>query len=257
LQQLIEISAPVAGNSTELILEQRSFRQAEVEEVFQVLQSINNGLGQAVYNNNSRNEGKSLSSWGKRLDLKHLVVGGHSYGAVLALQVLSDSLVPANAGLTFDPGKSSGPLNSNFNQSVVIPDSEAWSAEPSEFYGQQHFEVVKSIAQSSLNKTGAGWFMTLLGTAHTSITDAPLLVGSLLAFFDPTSLNVTLGRPEANIQQYVNISAEFFVFLVNGSRSGVLASDVTTPEFEIINLNATNVAGLFDGWEVHVAPSTK
>ena len=40
-----------------------------------------------------------------------------------------------------------------------------------------------------------------------------------------------------------------FEFLLNGSRSGVLASDITTPEFEIINLNATNVAGLFDGWK--------
>ncbi len=184
-------------------------------------------------------------------------MSGHSFGATLALQVLSDPLVPAYAGLTFDPGKSSGPLNSNFNQTVVIPDSEVWSAEPSEFYGQQHFEVVKSIAQSSLNKTGAGWFMTLLGTAHTSITDAPLLVGSLLGFFDSTSSNVTLGNPDAIIQQYVNVSADLFEFLVNGSRSGVLASDVTTPEFQIINLNATNVEGLFDGWEVHVAPSTK
>lgn len=198
-----------------------------------------------------------MSSWETRLDLNHLVMSGHSFGATLALQVLSDPLVPAYAGLTFDPGKSSGPLNSNFNQTVVIPDSEVWSAEPSEFYGQQHFEVVKSIAQSSLNKTGAGWFMTLLGTAHTSITDAPLLVGSLLGFFDSTSSNVTLGNPDAIIQQYVNVSADLFEFLVNGSRSGVLASDVTTPEFQIINLNATNVEGLFDGWEVHVAPSTK
>ena len=153
----MNVSAPVAGNTTELILEQRSFRQAEVEETFQVLQAINTGSGQAVYNNNSRNEGQTLSSWASRLDLKHLVMSGHSFGATLALQALSDPLIPASAGLTFDPGKSSGPLNSAFNQSVVIPDSEAWSAEPSEFYGQQHFEVVKSIAQSSLNKTGAGW----------------------------------------------------------------------------------------------------
>lgn len=85
----------------------------------------------------------------------------------------------------------------------------------------------------------------------------PLLIGSLLGFFDSTSVNVTLGSPEANIEQYINVSADFFELLVNRSRSGVLASDVTTPEFEIINLNATNVGGLFDGWEVHVAPSTK
>lgn len=236
-------------------MEQRSFRLTEVEETVHVLQAINNGQGQQVYQNNSRNEGQYLSSWNGRFDFNNIVMGGHSFGATLALQALSDSLIPAKAGLTFDPGKSSGPLNSDFNQSVLIPDSEAWSAEPTEFYGQQHFDVVKEIAQSALNKTGAGWFMTLLGAAHTSITDAPLLVGSLLGFFDPTSLNVTLGNPATNIKQYVTVSTEFFEFLLNGTRSGILASGVTAPEFTAINLNATNAQGLFDGWEIHVAPS--
>jgi len=238
-----------------MVMEQRSFRQAEVEETVRVLKAINDGQGQQIYQNNSRGEGQTLNSWKNRIDFDNLVMGGHSFGATLALQALSDSQISAKAGLTFDPGKESGPLNSNFSQSVLIPDSEAWSAEPAEFYGQQHFDVVKEIAQSALNKTGASWFMTLLGTAHTSITDAPTLVGSLLTFFDPTSLNVTLGGPDSNIQQYVAVSTEFFQFLVNGSRSGVLASGVTTPDFVPINLNATNVQGLFHGWEIHVAPS--
>ena len=238
-----------------MVLEQRSFRQAEVEETVRVLKAINNGQGQQIYQNNSRGEGQTLSSWKSRLDFNNLVMGGHSFGATLALQALSDSQISAKAGLTFDPGKSSGPLNSNFNQSVLIPDSEAWSAEPAEFYGQQHFDVVEGIAQSALNRTGASWFMTLLGTSHTSITDAPILVGSLLGFFDPTSLNVTLGSPESNIQQYVDVSTEFFQFLINGSRSGVLASGVTSPDFIPINLNATNAEGAFHGWEVHVAPT--
>jgi platelet-activating factor acetylhydrolase len=237
-----------------MIMEQRSFRQAEVEETVRVLQAINSGQGQSIYQNNSRGEGASLSSWSGRFDFANLVMGGHSFGATLALQALSDSLIPAKGGLTFDPGKMSGPLNSAFNQSVLIPDSEAWSAEPAQFYGQQHFDVVKSIAQSALNKTGAGWFMTLLGTAHTSITDAPLLVGSLLGFFDPTSLNVTLADPEASLQQYVTVSLEYFQFLVKGARSGVLASGVTTPVFTPVNLNASNVQQVFEGWEVHVAP---
>ena len=239
-----------------MILEQRSFRQAEVSETVQILQSLNAGQGQQIYQNNSRNEGQYLTTFTNRLDFSSLVMGGHSFGATLALQALSDSSIPAKAALAFDPGKSSGPLNSNFTQSVLIPDSESWSSEPSLFYGQQHFDVVKGIAQSALNRTGASWFMTLLGTAHTSITDAPLLVGSsLLTFFDPTSVNITLGSPATNIQQYVTVSLEFFEFLRNGTKSGVLVSGVTAPEFVPINLNASNAQGLFDGWEVHVAPA--
>ena len=132
-------------------MEQRSFRQAEVEETVHVLQSLNAGHGQQIHQNNSRNEGQYLTSFANRLDFSTLVMGGHSFGATLALQALSDSSIPAKGGLTFDPGKSSGPLNSNFTQPVLIPDSESWSAEPAEFYGQQHFEVVKGIAQSALN----------------------------------------------------------------------------------------------------------
>ena len=238
-----------------MVLEQRSFRQAEVEETVTVLQSLNAGRGQQVHQNNSRGEGQYLTSFADRLDFTSLVMGGHSFGATLALQALSDSSIPAKAGLAFDPGKSSGPLNSNFSQSVLIPDSEAWSSEPALFYGQQHFDVVKEIAQSALNRTGSSWFMTLLGTAHSSITDAPLLVGSsLLGFFDPTSVNISLGSPATNIQQYVTVSMEFFGFLRNGTRSGILASNVTAPEFVAISLNATNAQGSFDGWEIHVAP---
>ncbi|PMD44488.1 hypothetical protein L207DRAFT_579428 [Hyaloscypha variabilis F] len=254
--QASQLGAPVSGNTTEMIMEQRSFRQAEVEETVRVLQELTAGRGQQIHQNNSRNEGQYLTSFTNRLDFANLVMGGHSFGATLALQALSDSSISARAGLAFDPGKSSGPLNSNFSQSVLIPDSESWSSQPSEFYGQQHFEVVKEIAESALNRTGASWFMTLLGTAHTSITDAPLLVSpSLLGFFDPTSVNVSLGDPSTNIQQYVTVSTEFFEFLHNGTRSGILTSGVTAPEFVAINLNDSNAQGFFDGWEIHVAPS--
>jgi len=239
-------------------LEQRTFRQAEVEETVHVLRSLNTNLGQEIHQNNSRNEGQYLTSFANRLDFANLVMGGHSFGATLALQVLGDSKVPAKAGLLFDPGKSSGPLNSDFNQSVLISDSESWSSTPAEFYGKQHFDVVKRIAESALDKTGSSWFMTLLGTAHTSITDAPLLVGSaFLGFFDPTSMNVSLGNAGINIQQYVNVTTELFEFLRNGKRSGILVNGVTAPEFVPINLNDSTAQGQFDGWEIHVAPSVR
>ena len=236
-------------------MEQRRFRQAEVQETILVLQSLNDGYGQQIQQNNSRSEGQFLASFTNRLEFTTLIMGGHSFGATLALQVLGDSTIPVKAGLLFDPGKSSGPLNSDLNQPVLISDSEAWSAQSADFYGRQHFDVVKGIAQSALNKTSFSWFMTLLGTSHTSITDAPLLVGPLLSFFDPTSSNVSLGKPHTNIQQYFKVSVEFIEFLRNKTRSNILASKVTAPNFLPINLNASNAEGVFDGWEIHVAPS--
>jgi platelet-activating factor acetylhydrolase len=239
-----------------MTLEQRSFRQAEVEETVHILQSLNDGSGSEIHQKNSRNEGQYLSSFTNRLDFSNLVMGGHSFGATMVLQLLGDSAILAKAGLAFDPGKDSGPLNSDFTQPVLIPDSEEWSIQPKEFYGKQHFDVVKGIAQSALNRTGASWFMTQLGTAHISISDAPALVSStLLNFFDSGSSNITLGNSVDVLKQYVDVSLAFFDFLRNGTRSGVLSSGVTTPIFEVINPNATGVPGLFDGWEIHVAPA--
>lgn len=51
------------------------------------------------------------------------------------------------------------------------------------------------------------------------------------------------------------MSTEFFELMRNGTRSRILASGVTAPEFIAINLNDSNAQGLFDGWEIHVAPS--
>jgi platelet-activating factor acetylhydrolase len=58
-------------------------------------------------------------------------------------------------------GKDSGPLNTAVKVPILIPDSQEWSSEPTVFYGQKHFDVVKGIAQTALNISGAGWFMTL------------------------------------------------------------------------------------------------
>jgi platelet-activating factor acetylhydrolase len=68
-------------NATGLAMIERRFRQAEVENVVQVLQQINNGQGSEVASNNSRGDGASLGDWTGKLDFNNLVVGGHSFGA--------------------------------------------------------------------------------------------------------------------------------------------------------------------------------
>jgi len=58
-------------------------------------------------------------------------------------------------------GKDSGPLQTNVGVPIFIIDSQEWSGQPTNLYGQEHFDVVKSIAQNSLNKTKGAWFATL------------------------------------------------------------------------------------------------
>jgi platelet-activating factor acetylhydrolase len=140
---------------------------------------------------------------------------------------------------------------------VLIPDSDAWSSQPTDFFGQDHFEVVKSIAQTSLNATGAGWFMTLLGTAHSSITDAGLIAGSsLLSLFDSGSANATLD-PATAIDKYVNVSTEFFRYLKNGTVTGILALNVTDPTYTVRPPNSSTPGNESSYWEIHVAPVSR
>lgn len=64
---------------------QLAFRQAEVEETVKVLQRLNNGEGGEIHQQNLRGEGDSLVSWEGMLQTKEMTIGGHSYGATLAV----------------------------------------------------------------------------------------------------------------------------------------------------------------------------
>lgn len=81
-------------NATGLAMTERKFRQAEVEDVVYVLKEINEGRGEAVYQNNSRGDGAGLGDWSGRLDLNNLVIGGHSFGATSAVRLHDPSNVP-------------------------------------------------------------------------------------------------------------------------------------------------------------------
>ncbi len=62
---------------------QLDFRQAEVEETVRVLNQINRGQGEQVFN--SRREGLHLAQWEGRLAMNNATIGGHSFGATLAV----------------------------------------------------------------------------------------------------------------------------------------------------------------------------
>jgi platelet-activating factor acetylhydrolase len=242
-------------SSTDFSLRQLEMRQAEFTETARVLNSLNNGNGAAILNNNSKGEGQNLSDWRARLDLNNIIIAGQSFGGNSVLRYLAEPspILPPGAAAPYDPGKDSGPFaTTQVKVPILIPDSEEWSGVPTDFYGQQHFDVVKGIAQSALNATGAGWFMTLLGTVHTSITDVGLIASSFANFFTNETQFITLDA-KAAILQFVNVTVDFATYVQNRKASnihGVLASGVTYPNFQLF----PNASTLLNPWEVHIAP---
>ncbi|KAK5131500.1 hypothetical protein LTR08_000894 [Meristemomyces frigidus] len=238
---------------------QLAMRQAEVEETVFILRQLNEGLGKELFAMSPRNEGKDLAEWRGRINLDRMVIGGHSYGATLALQALKDGpsyARPFVGAVILDPGKHSGPLNDDINVPLLIVHSASWSKKHSIFHGRPHFDVVKDLVRKVHDeKHKYAWFMTSKGTTHPSVTDAPLIEPFLLSWTTGATIDVQEG-----VQQYVKVTHEFMQFLDNGHRKGILKEDVTHPEYDhdIRNDKRRQAMERDTGkyWQIHVAPST-
>jgi platelet-activating factor acetylhydrolase len=239
--------------------EQLNFRQAEIEETIKVLRSINEGHGADVFHSNRRHEGRQLEHWADCLDFEQLTVGGHSFGATGALQALKGSpsgSIPARGGIILDPGKSSGPLNHDIDVPILVIHSNSWSSKHSIFFGRPHFETVKELVDGVLSRTGASWFLTSLGTSHPSVTDAPLIEPVLLSWTTGATIDVREG-----VHQYVSVSKAFLDFLKSGRRRGILAEEVTHPQYGQDGRDDKRKKEMpkyiAKYWQIHVAPSAK
>jgi platelet-activating factor acetylhydrolase len=143
-------------DTAKLKAEQLAFREAEIEETVAILGRISSGRGPDVFEQNLRNEGHCLHNWGGRIDMDHLVIGGHSYGATGALQALkagrNSTSIPAVGGIALDPGKGSGPLNEKIDVPLLVVHSNSWSAKYTLFNGRPHFDTVKDLVQGVLSR---------------------------------------------------------------------------------------------------------
>lgn len=252
---LFHISADLLDpvpETTDFKVMQLAMRQAEVEETVRVLRMLNSGHGVEVYKNNSRQEGQDLDAFKGRLNMKQMVVGGHSYGATLALQTLKGAPCeerPFIGGVVMDPGKHSGPLNDNINVPVVIVHSQSWSAKHTIFQGRPHFSVVKELVRKIIDeKRKFAWFTTAKGTTHPSVTDAPLIEPFLLAWTTGSTIDAREG-----VLQYVKITRQFMHYLDSGHRQSILKEEVTHPEYdeEIRPFNPQ----IAKYWQIHAAPT--
>jgi platelet-activating factor acetylhydrolase len=240
--------------------EQLGFREAELEETIRVLQSVDAGHGEEVFGSNLRKEGRFLHEWQGKLDFKHLIIAGHSYGATGALQALkgapSSKTRPAAGGIILDPGKSSGPLNHDINVPILVVHSNSWSSKYTLFMGAPHFDTVRDLVRQTLDRTGASWFVTSLGTSHPSVTDAPLIEPILLSWTTGATINVKEG-----LREYLKVSMEFLGFVVNGTREGVLALEPTHPDEYGVDgrsggQKTAEMKDIVKYWQIHVAPKS-
>lgn len=251
-------------NEDDFKIIQRTMRQAEVEETVRVLKQINDGYGLDVFKSNSREEGEDLAEWKGRLNMNRFVVGGHSFGATLALQTLKDApseKLPFVGGIILDPGKHSGSLNDDIDVPVVVIHSQSWSAKYSIFQGRPHFDVVKDLVRKVLRKSSkhtpkAAWFITSKGTTHPSVTDAPLIEPTLLSWTTGSTIDAREG-----VLQYVKVGEEFMNYLEDRKRTGVLAEDVTHPSYdedtrseERKNQMSREISKY---WQIHVSPDSE
>ena len=208
---------------------QLTLRQAEMEETYQILKEINDGRGEEVFKVNSRMEGEGLGGWKGRLDLDRLVVGGHSFGATLALRTLKGApseKFPAKGGIMLDPGKASGPLNTEVDVPIMVVHSDSWSRKLTIFTGRPHFDVVKNLVQDVIKRGKDAWFMTSVGTSHPSVTDAPLIQPTIMGW----ATGATIDGKEG-VQQYVQTSLEFLEYVRTGNKTGILQETVSHPEY--------------------------
>lgn len=97
--------------------------------------------------------------------------------------------------------------------------------------------------------------MTARATSHPSVTDAPLIEPLLLSWTTGATVDVREG-----VMMYVKASHEFMQFLQDGHRRGVLAEEVTHPEYDNDIRDDDRKKDMNPEiekhWQIHVAPST-
>lgn len=252
--QLQDLQSEPAMTEYDLKIAQLAFREAEMIETIRFFQRLNDGVCPSFTNLKPKSPEASLPGFKNRLDLSAVTIAGHSYGATGAMQALKTATdtvegTTINGGIALDPGKASGPLNTDISVPLLVMQSGEWTEKQTPFYGQgQHFEVVRKIVSSLKN----GWYMTLTGTAHPSCTDAPLIVPWIMKMVTGTTLD-----PKVALREYIDVSVEFLEYLSSGKKTGVLASPVTSANGPLGDAEERKkVEGTMGAeWEVHVVPA--
>ncbi|KAL3457002.1 platelet-activating factor acetylhydrolase, isoform II-domain-containing protein [Aspergillus heterothallicus] len=232
---------------------QLTVRDAEIQAAVEMLHAINSGTPVLNTRDPVNTFTLAKSDWAGRLNLTQLTLAGHSFGATGALQALttlySATSIAPSAGLVLDPGKSSGPLNPNATVPILVVHSNSWSRTISPFYNRPHFDTVRDLVRAV---PAPSWFLTSIGTAHPSVTDAPLLEPLLLSWTTGANLDV-----KEALREYVRVADDFSTFVRGGERKGILKQATTHHEYAVWVSEEREKEfpkEMARQWEVHVTP---
>ena len=203
------------GVDEELRAHQLEFRLAEIEEVFELVQAINDGKGEYLARTNLRSAGAMGASslgldgidwhaWKDRIDIDQVTMLGHSFGAATAIEILrnTDRFRWVKQGIIYDiwgaPVKSASDPQHRICLPLLGINSEAF------MYWEENLDTVKSLCREAEEQGALSWLMTIRGTVHLSQSDFCVLYPRLAAVW----LKQTM-KPQRALDLNVSASLEF------------------------------------------------
>lgn len=235
--------------------EQIEMRLAEIDEVLALVSRINDGDGAAIAAANLREQGRYLLFWKGRIDVKNVVMAGHSFGGATTLQALrAGNRFPFASGIALDPwleaippyepheaSPSAKPSSTPTEQlDIKVPllaiNSEAFTLWTS------HWKLVRNIIKGV--EGAPSWFFTLgecflvplppclrsltlrfpVGSIHLSFSDFPL-IQSYIARKSGARID-----PKVALASFVEASKEFL--LGEGTEGELLGQEVVPGDEE-------------------------
>ncbi|KAI3324716.1 hypothetical protein HD806DRAFT_53558 [Xylariaceae sp. AK1471] len=201
------------GVDVELRNAQIDMRMAEIEEIYYVLQLIDDGHGEIVYEANLRRKGnvgsgsKGLEDidwpdWEGRMFLHNVTVMGHSFGGATTVQVVrqKDHFRWIGQGIILDAwGPATPPLGEESLQKPILAiNSEAF------MHWTDNFQRLVDICKEARSNNAPCWMLTIKGSTHLSQSDFGVLYPRWMSLLMKTIVN-----PRRAVYLTVNASFEF------------------------------------------------
>lgn len=194
------------GVDRELRGAQIEMRLAEIEEAFDVLETINSGdPDDRIRSRNLRkkpNHGSSSrgldgidwTDWKGRLSLENVTAMGHSFGGATTVQILrlNDRFPWIGQGILLDPwGPATPEVPPGSEQTISKPllsiGSEAF------MHWRNNFDKVTEICQEAAQRNNLCWMLTMRGSTHLSQTDFAVLYPRWMSLLMKTLINPLRG----------------------------------------------------------------
>ena len=175
------------GVDHDLRTAQIHLRLAELEEAYEVIIAITDGMGLSVAEKNLRNargigsssrglDGVEWDAWKGRVNTTQVTMVGHSFGAATTIELLrhADRFQWVSQGIIYDIwGLALEPPETEPRRRINAPllgiNSEAF------MYWADNFNAARTVCQEAREHGALTWLMTVRGTVHISQSDFPIL----------------------------------------------------------------------------------